>query len=99
MKKKILVVATVLTLAISLLVLFGCGQSRGNMIRNKNSFDGVIYFSNGNVIPIHSSETTKIYETRDTITIEYKDENGKVKERVVINKDQIIHIRYVEKNI
>ena len=99
MKKKILVVATVLTLAISLLVLFGCGQSRGNMIRNKNSFDGVIYFSNGNVIPIHSSETTKIYETRDTITIEYKDENGKVKERLVINKDQIIHIRYVEKNI
>ena len=99
MKKKILIVATVLTLAISILVLFGCGQSRGNMIKNKNSFDGVIYFSNGNVIPIHSSETTKIYETRDTITIEYKDENGKVKERVVINKDQIIHIRYVEKNI
>ena len=100
MKKKVLiVVATILVVVIGLCVLAGCGQSRGNMIRNKNSFDGVIYFSNGNVIPIHSSETTKIYETRDTITIEYKDENGKVKERVVINKDQIIHIRYVEKNI
>lgn len=99
MKKKVLVVATVLTLAISILVLFGCGQSRGNMIRNKNAVDGFIYVTNGNMISISSSETTKIYETNDTITIEYKDENGKVKERVVINKDQIVYIRYVEKNI
>ena len=37
MKKKILIVATVLTLAISLLVLFGCGQPRGNMIKNKDN--------------------------------------------------------------
>ena len=42
MKKKILVVVTVLTLAISLLVLFGCGPSRGNMIKNKDNVSGFI---------------------------------------------------------
>lgn len=100
MKKKVLlVVATILVVVIGLCVLVGCGQSRGNMIRNKNAVDGFIYVTNGNMISISSSETTKIYETNDTITIEYKDENGKVKERVVINKDQIVYIRYVEKNI
>ena len=98
MKKKILIVATVLTLAISLLVLFGCGQSRGNMIKNKDNVSGYIYLTNGNLVSFQTSETSKIYETSDTITIVYKDESGKVVETIVINKDNVTHIQYIEEN-
>ena len=98
MKKKILIVATVLTLAISLLVLFGCGQPRGNMIKNKDNVSGFIYLTNGNLVSFQTSETQKIYETSDTITIVYKDESGKVVETIVINKDNVTHIQYIEEN-
>ena len=98
MKKKILIVAIVLTLEISILVLLGCGQPSGNMIKNKDNVSGFIYLTNGNLVLFKTSETQKIYETSDTITIVYKDESGKVVETIVINKDNVTHIQYVEEN-
>ena len=99
MKKKVLlVVATILVVVIGLCVLAGCGQSRGNMIKNKDNVSGFIYLTNGNLVSFQTSETQKIYETSDTITIAYKDESGKVVETIVINKDNVTHIQYVEEN-
>lgn len=99
MKKKVLIaVATILVVVISICVLAGCGQSRGNMIKHKDSVYGMIYLSTGQVLTIEGT-AQKIYENKDTITIEWKDANGKVIETAVINKDQIVYIDYVEKNI
>lgn len=99
MKKKVLiVVATILVVVISICVLAGCGQSRGNMIKNKDNVSGFIYLTNGNLVSFQTSETQKIYETSDTITIVYKDESGKVVETIVINKDNVTHIQYIEEN-
>ena len=99
MKKKVLIaVATILVVVIGLCVLAGCGQSRGNMIKNKDNVSGFIYLTNGNLVSFQTSETQKIYETSDTITIVYKDESGKVVETIVINKDNVTHIQYIEEN-
>lgn len=99
MKKKVLIaVATILVVVISICVLAGCGQSRGNMIKNKDNVSGFIYLTNGNLVSFQTSETQKIYETSDTITIVYKDESGKVVETIVINKDNVTHIQYIEEN-
>lgn len=99
MKKKILLaVATILVVVISICVLVGCGQPRGNMIKNKDNVSGFIYLTNGNLVSFQTSETRKIYETSDTITIVYKDESGKVVETIVINKDNVTHIQYIEEN-
>ena len=98
MKKKMLIVATILVVVIGLCVLAGCGQSRGNMIKNKDNVSGFIYLTNGNLVSFQTSETSKIYETSDTITIVYKDESGNVVETIVINKDNVTHIQYIEEN-